>query len=69
MNIKKQGFKTEREVLEYLNISRTTIYKLRKSGRLRAYRIGSTLRYADSDVENFLADLEKSADESVGASK
>jgi excisionase family DNA binding protein len=69
MNTKKQGFKTEREVLEYLNISRTTIYKLRKSGRLRAYRIGSTLRYADSDVENFLADLAKSADESVGASK
>ena len=66
MNNKKQGFKTEREVLEYLNISRTTIYKLRKTGRLRAYRIGSTLRYADSDIEKFLSELVKNTADSVG---
>lgn len=69
MNNTKQGFKTEREVLEYLNISRTTIYKLRKSGRLRAYRIGSTLRYADSDVENFLSALIENNVDSVGVSQ
>lgn len=59
MKSKNQGFKTEREVLDYLKISRTTIYKLRKSGRLRAYRIGSTLRYADADIEQFLSDTKQ----------
>lgn len=69
MNKTTQGFKTEREVLEYLNISRTTIYKLRKTGRLRAYRIGSTLRYADSDIETFLSELVQNTADSVGASQ
>ena len=69
MNNTKQGFKTEREVLEYLNISRTTIYKLRKTGRLRAYRIGSTLRYADSDIETFLSELVQNTADSVEASQ
>lgn len=62
-----QGFKTEREVCEYLNISRTTAYKFRKSGRLRAYRFGSALRYADSDIQQFLSDSSQPKDTSAGA--
>ena len=57
MNNTNQGFKTEQEVLQYLKISRTTAYKLRKSGRLHAYRIGNAIRYADSDIAQFLSEL------------
>lgn len=69
MNNANQGFKTEREVLQYLKISRTTAYKLRKSGRLRAYRIGNTLRYSDSDIAQFLSELEQDSLKSVGVTK
>lgn len=69
MNNTNQGFKTEREVLQYLKISRTTAYKLRKSGRLHAYRIGNTIRYADSDIEQFLSELKQNSTSSVGATK
>jgi excisionase family DNA binding protein len=69
MNDTNQGFKTEREVLQYLKISRTTAYKLRKSGRLYAYRIGNTIRYADSDIAKFLSELKQNSTNSVGATK
>jgi excisionase family DNA binding protein len=69
MNNTNQGFKTEREVLQYLKISRTTAWKLRKSGQLRAYRIGNTIRYADSDIAQFLSELKQASTNSVGATK
>ena len=69
MNNTNQGFKTEREVLHYLKISRTTAWKLRKSGQLRAYRIGNTIRYADSDIAQFLPELKQASTNSVGATK
>lgn len=69
MNNTNQGFKTEREVLQYLKISRTTAWKLRKSGRLRAYRIGNALRYSDSDIAQFLSELQQNSLNSVGVTK
>ena len=69
MNNTNQVFKTEREVLQYLKISRTTAWKLRKSGQLRAYRIGNTIRYADSDIAQFLSELKQASTNSVGATK
>ena len=69
MNNTNQGFKTEREVLQYLKISRTTAWKLRKYGQLRAYRIGNTIRYADSDIAQFLSELKQASTNSVGATK
>lgn len=42
----------EREVLGKLGIGRTTLYELRRSGRLPEVKIGKAVRYRTEDVEN-----------------
>lgn len=39
---------------EMLGVSRFTIYKLIKSGELKAYKIGGQWRFNDEDVKAFL---------------
>jgi excisionase family DNA binding protein len=46
----------EKEAAEYLRISRTTLWRLRKNGKISFSRIGSQLLYdIEEDLETFLA--------------
>ncbi len=45
---------TVREVLQYLKIGRTKLWKLCIQGRLPQVRIGSRLLFRRSDVEQFV---------------
>ena len=46
---------TVREVQELLRISRVSLLRWRREGRLPAARIGTKVRYRRADVEAFLA--------------
>ena len=49
------------EVAELLSISRTKVYDLMRSGRLKALKIDGSRRITDDAVDAFLADLEDAA--------
>lgn len=48
---------TQKEVCDFLNISRQTLYKIRKRGLLKGSRVATSqgLRFKQSDVEAFFA--------------
>ena len=45
-------YTTRKELTKKLRVSLTTIDKLTKEGRLKAYRIGGRIRYKSREVEN-----------------
>ena len=45
---------TSREAMRYLNVSRTTLWRLTRDGMLPAYRIGGDLRFKMADIQGFL---------------
>ncbi len=45
---------TAREVAEAMRVSTMTVYRLIKSGELRAIRVGKHLRIRESDVASYL---------------
>ncbi len=45
---------TTQEVVKYLNISRTTLYKIMDAGELRSYKVRNVLRFRREDVEAYL---------------
>lgn len=45
---------TEKEASEFLHISRTTLWKLRDSGKLSFVRIGNKVRYRRRDLDEYL---------------
>ena len=47
---------TPREVAEVMRVSTMTVYRLIKSGELRAIRVGKHLRIRGNDVATFLDD-------------
>ncbi len=47
---------TPREVAEVMRVSTMTVYRLIKSGELRAIRVGKHLRIRGADVVTFLDD-------------
>ena len=49
-------FLTPAEVAEQLRVSSMTVYRLIKSGELRAARIGKSYRLLPEDVDAYLAD-------------
>jgi excisionase family DNA binding protein len=49
-------FLTPAEVAEQLRVSSMTVYRLIKSGELRAARIGKSYRILPEDVDAYLAD-------------
>ncbi len=51
----KQGAWTVEELASLLQCSPKLIYKLVKTGKLNAYRIGASLRIDGQDAGNFLA--------------
>jgi excisionase family DNA binding protein len=48
-------FLTPAEVAEQLRVSAMTVYRLIKSGELRAARIGKSYRIREEDVDAYLA--------------
>ena len=48
-------FLTPAEVAEQLRVSSMTVYRLIKSGELRAARIGKSYRISEDDVDAYLA--------------
>jgi hypothetical protein len=47
-------FLTEKEFCAAANVSRTTVWRLRKTGTLTPYREGRLLRYSQRQVDQFL---------------
>ena len=45
---------SRREAAELLNVSPSTIWRLTRSGELRARRVGCQLRIAEADAEAYL---------------
>lgn len=52
----RPGFLTPREVAEALRVSDMTVYRLIKSGELRALRIGKSFRISEDDFDAYIAD-------------
>jgi len=52
----RSRFLTPAEVAELLRVSSMTVYRLIKSGDLRAARIGKSYRISEDDVDAYLQD-------------
>jgi excisionase family DNA binding protein len=48
-------FLTVAEVADIMRVSTMTVYRLIKSGELRAVRVGKSYRLAEDDVDRYLA--------------
>jgi len=46
---------TFREAMDFLRVSRSTIYRLMWSGQLRGHKVGSTWRFYESDLLSAVA--------------
>jgi excisionase family DNA binding protein len=51
----RSRFLTPAEVADHLRVSSMTVYRLIKSGELRAARIGKSYRISEDDVDSYLA--------------
>lgn len=45
---------TMKEVTEYLKVSRMAIYTWMKAGKLKGYKVGRSVRFKRSDIEDFI---------------
>ena len=50
---------TVKEVMEYLSISRTTLYRIMQDGEIRSYKVKGSLRFKIEDVEEYLRNSEE----------
>jgi excisionase family DNA binding protein len=55
MTTSRARFLTPREVADHLRVSSMTVYRLIKSGQLRAVRVGKAYRIQEDDVDAYLA--------------
>lgn len=56
-NTTSSEYLTVEDVLEYLGISRTTLWKLRKEGKLTTYMIGErAIRFKQKEVQQLVDD-------------
>jgi excisionase family DNA binding protein len=55
MAVSRARFLTPREVADLLRVSSMTVYRLIKSGELRAARVGKAYRILEDDVDAYLA--------------
>ena len=49
------GLRNENEAATYLNVSRQTLIRLRKAGRISYYRIAKRVLYGQEHLEEFLS--------------
>ena len=45
---------TTQEAFKYLRVTRMTIYKLVKNGRIKGAKVGRDYRFLKSELDNFL---------------
>jgi len=45
---------TEKEVGEFLKMSRVTLWRLRKSGAIQYFKYGGKILYREEDIESFI---------------
>jgi excisionase family DNA binding protein len=57
---------TVSELSEYLNIHRTTVYRLLKEGKLPGFRVGSDWRFSLEAIEQWQRDHTKTIPEGLG---
>jgi len=55
MPLSRVRFMTPQEVADHLRVSSMTVYRLIKSGELRAVRVGKAYRILEDDVDAYLA--------------
>src|SRR4029450_2175287 len=55
MPMSRGRFLTPREVADQLRVSTMTVYRLIKSGELRAVRVGKSYRLRDEDIDAYLS--------------
>lgn len=56
MAVSRAQFLTPQEVADLLRVSSMTVYRLIRSGELRAVRVGKAYRLLEEDVDAYLAD-------------
>lgn len=56
MGMSRARFLTPQEVADHLRVSSMTVYRLIKSGELRAVRVGKAYRLLEDDVDAYLAE-------------
>jgi excisionase family DNA binding protein len=60
---------TLKQALDYLQIGRTTLYKLMDEGKLKAYRVGGTWRFYLGELRSFVSGNGASAEAKDAADK
>lgn len=50
----EKDFLTVRELSDYLNLKRSTLYSLAESGQIPHYRIGRLLRFRKEEIDSWL---------------
>ena len=57
---------TEKQAIEATHLSRSTLRRLEREGRLKSVRVGRAVRYLASEVMRFVTELEAEADHRSG---
>jgi len=60
MKNKKDVFLTQEEALARLRISRSTLFRFKRDGKITATKLGKKNLYSESEIERFLASLPES---------
>lgn len=56
-----EKYLSERQTARELGISRITLFRLRRAGRIASYKIGSRVVYSRAQIQRFLAECEQPA--------
>ncbi|OGY31053.1 MAG: hypothetical protein A3C02_04480 [Candidatus Andersenbacteria bacterium RIFCSPHIGHO2_02_FULL_45_11] len=59
LSMKTQEFYLVEEIAEKLRLSKMTIYRYMKAGRLHAHKVGKEYRIASADFKHFLQATKK----------
>ncbi len=58
---KKQEVYTDKEAAEYLRVGQTTLWRLRKTGKISFRRAASKIIYTQTDLDNYLQSTKREA--------
>jgi excisionase family DNA binding protein len=59
--IEGQRIYTDREAAKYLRVGQTTLWRLRKAGKISFRRASSKILYTQMDLENYLQSIKREA--------
>ena len=55
----RQNLLSEHEAAKRCGVSRITLLRMRKAGRIRFYRIGTRVLFSQAQIEEFLSSVEE----------